>query len=405
MLVKHSKRTLRTPCRKCGARDLYWAHDTEAGSTHCDECGVSGKYVLIQKNLMPHVCGEHVAYDADRAAVEADRYHGDPLALVEGESDTPKNGAELAVRETKTESGSDDPTAMLAEALRGIVGTPQIDRDQVERIARQVVSEVAFPTRTVIMRTDDTVKTIEGDTHRQLGDVITNVLAGEHVMMVGPAGTGKSTIAEQTADALGLAYYSISLSPQTPASQILGYMQAEGEYVRTLFREAYEHGGLFHFDEIDNAHPSVLAVINAALANGAMAFPDGMIKRHDDFRVVASANTYGRGANRAYVGRQAIDAATLDRFTIETIEIDEALEDALCRSTGLESEQVDRVLQFVRKLRRNAEKKNLNVILSPRATVGMCRLLQAGRSWEASVEARVRRGMDDSTWQKLNSDW
>jgi len=354
---------------------------------------------------MPHVCGEHIAYDADRAAVEPDRYHGDPRTLVEGGSDTLKKGADSAVRETKTGSGSDDPTAMLAAALRGIVGTPQIDRDQVEQIARQVVSEVAFPTRTVVMRTDGTAKPIEGDTHRQLGDVITNVLAGEHVMMVGPAGTGKSTIAEQTADALGLAYYSISLSPQTPASQILGYMQAEGEYVRTLFREAYEHGGLFHFDEIDNAHPSVLAVVNAALANGSMAFPDGMVKRHDDFRVIASANTYGRGANRAYVGRQAIDAATLDRFTIETIEIDEALEDALCRSTGLESEQVDRVLQFVRKLRRNAEKKNLNVILSPRATVGMCRLLEAGRSWEAAVEARVRRGMDDSTWQKLNSDW
>src|SRR5690606_15153116 len=162
MLVKHSKRTLRTPCRKCGARDLYWAHDTEAGSTHCDECGVSGKFVLIQKNLMPHVCGEYVAYDADRAAAEPDRYHGDPLALVEGESDTPKNGAELSVRETKTETGSDDPTAMLAAALRGIVGTPQIDRDQVEQIARQVVSEVAFPTRTVIMRTDGTAKPIEG---------------------------------------------------------------------------------------------------------------------------------------------------------------------------------------------------------------------------------------------------
>src|SRR5690606_4771511 len=139
MLVKHSKRTLRTPCQKCGATDLYWAHDTESESTHCDECGVTGKLVLIQKNLMPHVCGEHIAYDADRAAVEPDRYHGDPRTLEgesdvknEGESDV-KNGADSAVRETKTGSGSDDPTAMLAAALRGIVGAPQIDREQVEQ--------------------------------------------------------------------------------------------------------------------------------------------------------------------------------------------------------------------------------------------------------------------------------
>jgi cobaltochelatase CobS len=92
-------------------------------------------------------------------------------------------------------------------------------------------------------------------------------------------------MAEQAAEALGIPSHGISLSPQTPASALLGYMQAAGDYVSTQFRQAYEHGGLFHFDEVDNAHPSVLAVINGALANGHMDFPDGRVKRHGDFQL------------------------------------------------------------------------------------------------------------------------
>lgn len=239
-----------------------------------------------------------------------------------------------------------------------------------------------------------------GDTHRMLPEVAKALLV-EHVMMVGPAGTGKSTIAEQAAEALGLSFYSISLSPQTSESKFLGYLDANGAYHRTLFREAFENGGVFHVDEIDNGHPSILAVLNAALANSQMAFPDGMVKRHCDFRVIASANTYGRGFTRQYVGRQQLDAATLDRFTVITIDIDPALERALCHSTGADAATVDKVLTYIDKLRSRAATEGLQVILSPRASVGMCRLLHAGFDWDAAVDARVRRGLDDDTWRKL----
>jgi cobaltochelatase CobS len=145
-----------------------------------------------------------------------------------------------------------------------------------------------------------------------------------------------------------------------------------------------------------------LAVVNAALANGVMAFPDQVVTRHPNFRAVASANTYGRGATRAYVGRQAIDAATLDRFSVETIEVDEALENELCHSTGLDTDLVKQTLTYVRRLRTNAESHAMPVVISPRASVGMCRLLAAGRSWDSAVDARLRRGMGDTEWNKLN---
>lgn len=417
-LVKHSDRTVRRGCKKCGRTDLYWAHDTSRpeGEEHCLKCNVRGRFTLIEKDGTRHTHGDKPVpalpapgnlpwekpspipgkKDFPRFKVEPDSDGG--LKVKAEEITTPDNP------ETKEESapvtGNGDVQAAL-ELLAGALG-PKIDHAEIKKIVSEEVANTIFPTRTVVEKASGETKVLEGNTHEKLADVVMALMAGEHVMMAGPAGTGKSTIAEQAAESLGFPSYSISLSPQTPASQLVGYMQATGDYVPTLFREAYENGGVFHFDEVDNAHPSVLAVVNSALANGRMAFPDKMVSRHEDFRAVASANTYGRGADRAYVGRQAIDAATLDRFSIVTIEVDEALESSLCHATGLETDQVKRVLTFVRKIRRNIMELKMPLVVSPRASVGMCRLLRAGYSWEAAVDSRVRRGLSDAEWKKVN---
>lgn len=396
-LVKHSERTVRKPCNSCGRKDLYWAHDTDRphGET-CERCGVDGKFAMVERDGSRHDCRTSFTPKAP----ESDPYVPDTAWAEANDNAATKEESHVPATDPTPDTGT-NAVQMALTTLMNALG-PKVDRAEVAAIVKEEFANTVFPTRTVIERANGEHREIEGSTHAKLADVTTSLLAGEHVLMVGPAGTGKSTIAEQAAEALGLRSFSISLSPQTPASQLLGYMQAQGEYVRTLFREAYENGGLFHFDEFDNGHPSVLAVINGALANGHMAFPDTMVKRHPDFRAVASANTYGRGATRAYVGRQAIDAATLDRFSVETVEVDEALESELCHSVGLETEQVDRVLKFVRKLRANAERHAMPIVISPRASVGMVRLLAAGRSWQSAVESRVRRGMGDTEWNKIN---
>jgi cobaltochelatase CobS len=278
---------------------------------------------------------------------------------------------------------------------------PKVDADQVHAIVDERLRGLVLPVQVEVTRNGQT-KPIEGLAHKILPVVITVLSCAKHVMMVGPAGTGKSHIASQAAEALGLESYSISLSPQTPTSAILGYMTATGDYVASLFRQAYEHGGVFHFDEVDNSHPSVLAVINAALANGHMAFPDGMVKRHPDFRCVASANTYGRGPDRAYVGRQQMDMATLDRFEIVTVDVDMALEEALCLATGLDGVRVKAVLAHVRHLRRMAERSKLPLSFSPRRSASACALLAAGMTAQQVSEISVRRGVSDADWIKVS---
>ena len=80
------------------------------------------------------------------------------------------------------------------------------------------------------------------------------------------------------------------------------------------------NGGVFLFDEIDAADANVLLVVNSALANGRMSVPSRhdqpVAKKHSEFVCIAAANTFGRGADRVYVGRNELDEATLDRFRI-----------------------------------------------------------------------------------------
>src|SRR6185437_6887535 len=117
--------------------------------------------------------------------------------------------------------------------------------------------------------------------------------------------------------------------------------------------------------------------------------PDGMVKRHDDFRCVASANTYGSGPDRQFVGRQAIDAATLDRFEMVDVQVDQALEEALCLATGLDGIRVKAVLAYVRHLRSQAESYKLPLSFSPRRSRALCKRLSRGMAASQAVQISV----------------
>jgi len=214
---------------------------------------------------------------------------------------------------------------------------------------------------------------VTGIQHHNFETLIHIVHAGQPVMLVGPAGTGKSHAAEQAAEVLGLDFFAMSVGAQTSKSDLIGYMDAMKNYVSTPFRKAYENGGLFLLDEIDAGNSNVLIQLNAALANGYMSFPDEMIRRHENFRFVASANTFGLGANRQYVGRNQLDAATLDRFVTLQWDIDSNVEESLA---------VGRMgvpwLGVVRMVREYVESRELRVVVSPRATQRGAKLLAAG---------------------------
>lgn len=433
VLIKLSKRTAREGCRTCGRTGLYYFRDATTGNSVQVEANdvsralSSGESIDSERLTLHRMSGK--CRDANGNAPAA----SESSASVPADSDRPSPfgskppapyGTDSEEQTANRQGGAETPIpaavpaatlpvppgagADLMAALQVLMSAmaPKVDAAEVEAIVKRELAGVVFPTRVVVEKPNGERKEVDG-AHARLSWVIKALSAKSHVMMVGPAGTGKSHIAESAADALGLEYGVISLSPTTPNSQILGYMSATGDYVRSLFRERYEHGGVFNFDEIDNSNPSTLAVINSGLSNGRMAFPDGMVKRHDDFRCVATANTYGRGADRQYVGRQQLDAATLDRFKIIDVPVDEVLEERLCLATGLGAARVTEVLAHTRKLRKSAEKQKMRVMISPRASIGICKDLfveDTPEDWTMAVEGWVFKGMSDQDRSKLNGN-
>lgn len=304
------------------------------------------------------------------------------------------------------------PTTSAAAAAQALIDalaaqqTQTLDVDQVRSIARDVAETVALELidgaiRPMVIQIPDVGEfKITEQVHKDFERVCRMVGVGVHPMLVGPAGTGKSTLAHQVANALQRPFGAISLHPQIAASQLFGFIDASGTYRGTPFRECYEHGGVFLFDEIDNGHPGVLAGINQALANGECAFADGMVKRHDDFVAIAAANTFGTGPNAQYVGRNQLDAATLDRFARVELLIDEKLETSLVRAV-LDEEPAHAWLATVRAMRANVDRGALRVIVSPRTSIEGAKLIRAGFTPREAADAKVLSGLSADLLAKV----
>lgn len=289
----------------------------------------------------------------------------------------------------KTEKQKEDDTKArdTADDLYGLLRLKEKLENKIERDVDSELRELRDAARAnqkLEIKVGDKTTELKGLKHKQLQQLITYAALRLSPLLVGMAGTGKTHAAEQVAEALGLAFYSMSVGAQTSKSDIIGYMDATGEYVRTHFRDAYENGGVFLMDEIDAGNANVLIQVNAALSNGLCAFPDAMVKKHQDFVFIASANTYGNGANRQYVGRNQLDAATLDRFAIIDWYIDDHLEESL--AIGLYGPAW---YAAVRAARDYVAEKNIRALISPRATQKGSRLLDTGQPLEEVINATL----------------
>lgn len=210
-------------------------------------------------------------------------------------------------------------------------------------------------------------------------------------MLVGPAGSGKSTAGRQVAEILDLEFTTESCSPHMTKWDIMGFVGPNGNYVAGVLRKAFEFGGVVLLDEIDASNPAVLVSINllASVRIGeTVTFPDGAsVARHENFVLIAGANTYGDGASSEYVGREQLDAATLDRFAVIAWGYDERLE---FHAAGPDSR---RWVEFVQMVRKAAADAQVEMMVTPRASIQGAELLRSGMDAETVAELVIWKGI------------
>jgi hypothetical protein len=240
--------------------------------------------------------------------------------------------------------------------------------------------------------------------HFQLPKLVAAVASGRNVFLVGEAGTGKSFAGEQVSEVLSTPFESISFGPTTPTSKLFGFNDANGNFQGTGLHRTYEGGGIFLGDEMDNGHPGLLAEQNQFLSNGYCAFANGMVRKNTGFRYIATGNTYGKGGNRLFVGRNQLDAATLDRFFFMEWLVDEAIEEhaALALSTNESAPAVREWLALVRRVRAQVSDLKLQMVVSPRSSIDGAALITTGAfTRDEIIDGCLLKGAGESITSKL----
>ena len=263
-----------------------------------------------------------------------------------------------------------------------------IAADELRRIIDQI------PPRRIEIVTPERSTVIDSTVH-YLTETILKIVALKHpVMLVGPAGCGKTTIGEHVAKALGLPFYITNTITDT--HQLTGFVDGYGKYHSTPFRHAFEFGGVWIADEIDAWEAAALLAANSALANGYCMFPDNdnPIMRHPDFRMIATANTFGTGADRIYIGRNELDGASLDRFAVIEVDYDLTLERMFANGN-------DRWLEHVWSIRKQVNELKIRHVVSSRAITMGAAALDAGLPWEECEKIYLFKGMSERDRDKL----
>lgn len=313
----------------------------------------------------------------DNAAADANDTDTVVTADVADEDDNEETGEkEMSDIVLKTPENLKDGGAVLAAMV-----APHIV-DMIKPAIAAAIADIRPVEKLVVINTGtQDRKELDGLHHASTAKVLTLVSTGMNVMLVGPAGCGKSTIAASVAKALGKRLTVISCSAGMSESQLFGRLLPLGTagaftYVESQFIAAYMRGDVILIDEIDGSDANLLLALNSAIGNGSVMIEaraasglETTVTRHPETVIIAAANTWGHGADTQYVGRGALDVSTLDRFYRVAVDYDQTLESNLASKD---------ICQYVWNLRNRVKNLKIRQLLSTRVITKLSTGIAAG---------------------------
>lgn len=193
------------------------------------------------------------------------------------------------------------------------------------------------------------------------------VPAGDSCLLVGPTGSGKSSIVEQTCARLAWPCITVSAHSRMEMPELTGYNlpytdpvsgDLNTKFVDGPLTKAMREGFVFVLDEYDTLDPAVTVGLHAVMEGRPLVIAENngeVIHPHANFRFVACGNTAGQSdESGVYAATMQQNLASLDRFRVfEVPYLDSADEvstivDAI---PGIPSEIVEKMVKVANSIR------------------------------------------------------
>ncbi|HYX72445.1 MAG TPA: MoxR family ATPase [Nitrososphaera sp.] len=225
--------------------------------------------------------------------------------------------------------------------------------------------------------------------------------SGLFVLIIGPKGTGKTTLVRRFASEMKKDLDSVNFSLRTRESHLVGSRtlnKGEINFVEGVLVKSMRNGTLLYLDELNAAEADVLLRLDEALDDRrqlVLKEAEGQIvKAADDWFVIATINPL------SHVGTKELPPQLLSRFPVrlrldyppEDIELD-----IVNRHVTIDNSKVRDVkhaIQLAKNLREAAAVEELYYSPSIRETIAFAKMLNTGLSGRQTAEVVYANAYD-----------
>jgi hypothetical protein len=231
--------------------------------------------------------------------------------------------------------------------------------------------------------------------------LVRSALRGKNIMMVGPAGCGKTQAAKALPEATGRPFFYFNLgATQDPRSTLIGnthFKDGQTTFDESAFVKAIQtENAVVLLDELSRAHPEAWNILMTVLDEGQR-----YLRLDEDVNAptikVATGVSFIATANigTEYTSTRVLDRALMDRF--EIIEVDILSKDreqallTLRYGKMIPADMIHAVADIADSTRKEwrSEEGKLTTMISTRMTVRVCELLADGFTLNEAAEVAI----------------
>lgn len=231
--------------------------------------------------------------------------------------------------------------------------------------------------------------------------LVRSALRGKNIMMVGPAGCGKTQAAKALPEATGRPFFYFNLgATQDPRSTLIGnthFKDGQTTFDESAFVKAIQtENAVVLLDELSRAHPEAWNILMTVLDEGQR-----YLRLDEDVNAptikVATGVSFIATANigTEYTSTRVLDRALMDRFEIIEVDIlSKEREQALLTlryGKTIPADMIHAVADIADSTRKEwrSEEGKLTTMISTRMTVRVCELLADGFTLNEAAEVAI----------------